>query len=1018
MSFRVAGSLAGWCGVVLCLAASSLVAASPAGAVAGFGDVSEGRYFTEPVQWSVDNHVAGIDGNCFLPDAPVSRGEAAVYVWNMEGQPSAPAHSFVDVTDESQDAAVSWMSHNEVTTGTSPTTFDPGGELTRAHLVTFLWRLAGEPAAPAHPFVDVHAPWQQGSVSWAADREITTGTSPTTFDPDSPLTRAHLVTFLYRYQGEPDVTVDPASPECDPDAAPVEAPPEDQLDQDEGSDVLEAPGGGGAPEPIEGDWVIPVYVCASAVQHTAADLGEWTNALNDQLDGFFGRLSSGRMTLSFTPGSVLTDPGAWESLKLGPLRLQGIFPCGAEARRRAGTNQVLILADFPGTGYARLRSGPAVGGTPVLAPNWIKTVVHELGHSVLGLAHIRHREFGRIWENEAIAPTDLDAFLKRPVLACYQYEQLGWPVHNYAQPCSRLSPGQPASLSYGQMDDGSAAVTWEPPYFNDDVPVTGYVLKLYTGTSYSYRDIPYAEFQLPPNTRRHIIDESIAPGTYLAVVSARSKYGEGDTDSVVVDWAPLPPSFGPIRVRDVTHDTIHLIVDAEDHRDFQDETSENVVYDVQYTARGQTDHEEVWGGAGDTVWFSLTDLEPDTEYTIRMRACTNPYSVRRCTSWISTKASTAAAGTLRPPAPISVTTGSDWYLLTWDPVPGAGSYVIESRGLGWLQVPAPDFEKGYVVPDTSYSVRVGSCRSRTFSCEDGERTEVTFTTASEPTVAPPYRVSLREIGDSWVTLMWKTLKNQWGRYRAEYEYTDGTTSSGRLHRQHQGEIPLRLAVEPNKNYEFKVRNCLLEDHDSACSAWTSFAFSTFPAASSVAAPSISVAHRGDVWLGFSWEHVTGAISYESRYQQTGDSRWLGWRNVQTPSVELVSFMEPDTEYTVQVRSCGEPTNPCSSWATTTTITARSLPSAPTEYPVSIVDVTGSEVHLAWDEPTPGGSYELRWYPTDERGRTYVNGTSEFADAVISHLEPGTAYTIAVRTCRWSAGYVCGDWVTLKATTLQ
>ena len=215
MSFRVVRSLAGWCGVVLCLAASSLLAASPAGAVAGYGDVAEGRYYTEPVQWSVDNDLTGIDGNCFRPDAPVSRGDAAVYIWNMKGQPSAPAHSFVDVTDESQDAAVSWMSHNEITTGTSPTTFGPDTALTRAHLVTFLWRLADEPAAPAHPFVDVHASWQQGSVSWAADREITTGTTPTTFDPDGTLTRAHLVTFLWRYQGEPEVMVDPASPDCE-----------------------------------------------------------------------------------------------------------------------------------------------------------------------------------------------------------------------------------------------------------------------------------------------------------------------------------------------------------------------------------------------------------------------------------------------------------------------------------------------------------------------------------------------------------------------------------------------------------------------------------------------------------------------------------------------------------------------------------------------------------------------------------------------------------------------------------
>ena len=44
--------------------------------------LADGRYYTEAVQWSVDWGVAGIDGNCFRPDEPVSRGEAAVYIWN------------------------------------------------------------------------------------------------------------------------------------------------------------------------------------------------------------------------------------------------------------------------------------------------------------------------------------------------------------------------------------------------------------------------------------------------------------------------------------------------------------------------------------------------------------------------------------------------------------------------------------------------------------------------------------------------------------------------------------------------------------------------------------------------------------------------------------------------------------------------------------------------------------------------------------------------------------------------
>gem|GEM_PF-862008 len=207
-----------WCLTVVALLAAS---SSPAGAVAGFGDVADGEYYTEAVQWSADKDIAGIDGNCFAPDAVVTRGEASVYIWNMQDRPAAPAHGFADVTDEGQDAAVSWMSHKKITTGTSETTFSPDTELTRAHLVTFLWRLAGQPPAPDHSFDDVQAPWQQGSVSWAADRAITTGTSDTTFSPDTELTRAHLVTFLWRYQDQPDATIDSSSPPCGDETVPT-----------------------------------------------------------------------------------------------------------------------------------------------------------------------------------------------------------------------------------------------------------------------------------------------------------------------------------------------------------------------------------------------------------------------------------------------------------------------------------------------------------------------------------------------------------------------------------------------------------------------------------------------------------------------------------------------------------------------------------------------------------------------------------------------------------------------------
>ncbi|MCQ3806118.1 MAG: S-layer homology domain-containing protein [Acidimicrobiaceae bacterium] len=197
--------------MALCI--SSLLIAAPASGVAGYSDVEADVYYTEAVQWAVDNRVTGLDDNCFAPDAAVSRGETALWIYNMQNRPApGVAHSFTDITDDAQHDAVSWMANAGITTGTSPERFSPDNTLTRAQVAAFLHRLAGEPHAPAHPFTDVISGWQQNPVSWMANAGITTGTSPQTFSPDKTLTRAQLITFLHRYQGEPNATIDPTTP--------------------------------------------------------------------------------------------------------------------------------------------------------------------------------------------------------------------------------------------------------------------------------------------------------------------------------------------------------------------------------------------------------------------------------------------------------------------------------------------------------------------------------------------------------------------------------------------------------------------------------------------------------------------------------------------------------------------------------------------------------------------------------------------------------------------------------------
>lgn len=196
----------------------------PAAGVAGFGDVGGTDYWAEPVQWMVDTDITtGTGVGCFSPHDPVTRGQAAAFMWRMEGEPSpAGDHPFADVVAGWQQDAVAWMVEQRITTGTSLWRYSPDDFLTRGQLAALLHRLAGEPVATGHPFTDVVSGWQQQPVAWMVAHGITTGTTASTFSPDQVVSRGQLATFFYRYKGEPAVTVDPSSPLCT--GAPLDPP--------------------------------------------------------------------------------------------------------------------------------------------------------------------------------------------------------------------------------------------------------------------------------------------------------------------------------------------------------------------------------------------------------------------------------------------------------------------------------------------------------------------------------------------------------------------------------------------------------------------------------------------------------------------------------------------------------------------------------------------------------------------------------------------------------------------------
>lgn len=119
--------------------------------------------------------------------------------------------NFVDVRpgDYFYDS-VQWAVNNDITKGTSATTFSPKQGCTRAQIVTFLWRAAKspEPRSNTSKFTDVyataHADYMK-AINWATEQGITTGTGNGKFSPDATCTRAQIVTFLYRFKNNPAV---------------------------------------------------------------------------------------------------------------------------------------------------------------------------------------------------------------------------------------------------------------------------------------------------------------------------------------------------------------------------------------------------------------------------------------------------------------------------------------------------------------------------------------------------------------------------------------------------------------------------------------------------------------------------------------------------------------------------------------------------------------------------------------------------------------------------------------------
>ena len=179
------------------------------GQTMNFIDVKTTDYFYNSVKWAVGKNITnGTSGTTFSPYKSCTRAEIVTFLWRAAGspEPTTTRNPFRDVnavTHSSYYKAILWASQKGITSGTSTTAFSPDQVCTRAQIVTFLYRYAGQPSGYySNPFKDVGATSEASyynAIRWAVGKGITSGTSATTFSPYASCNRAEAVTFLYRY---------------------------------------------------------------------------------------------------------------------------------------------------------------------------------------------------------------------------------------------------------------------------------------------------------------------------------------------------------------------------------------------------------------------------------------------------------------------------------------------------------------------------------------------------------------------------------------------------------------------------------------------------------------------------------------------------------------------------------------------------------------------------------------------------------------------------------------------------
>ena len=166
-----------------------------------FSDVKSTDRFYSDIMWAWENGIVeGDNTGMFRADSKLTRAQVVTMLWRLYDKPTAKtAATFTDLTQDWYKDAVAWAVEKGIVNGVGNNKFAPNETCTRAQIVTMLWRLNGsQKVTPTINFTDLTQDWYKDAVAWAANNGITKGDGASHFYPANDCTRGEAVAFIHR----------------------------------------------------------------------------------------------------------------------------------------------------------------------------------------------------------------------------------------------------------------------------------------------------------------------------------------------------------------------------------------------------------------------------------------------------------------------------------------------------------------------------------------------------------------------------------------------------------------------------------------------------------------------------------------------------------------------------------------------------------------------------------------------------------------------------------------------------